>query len=65
MSDAEKSSLIAEFSAVTGVDADRARFYLESAQWKLDVRFYFMNWPHFNFIVESNLSISLQYSVFL
>ena len=38
MSDSEKSALISEFSAVTGVDGERARFYLESSQWKLDVR---------------------------
>ncbi|KAK2141272.1 hypothetical protein LSH36_1130g00002 [Paralvinella palmiformis] len=37
MSDSEKSALISEFSAVTGVDGERARFYLESSQWMLDL----------------------------
>lgn len=33
----EKSRLIAEFSGVTDVEAERARFYLESAGWNLTV----------------------------
>ena len=35
---ASHSELIAQFTCVTGVDAERAKFYLESAAWKLDVR---------------------------
>ncbi len=37
MADTDHSELLAKFSNVTGADADRARFYLESAAWKLDV----------------------------
>ena len=35
------SELIAQFTSVTGVDAERAKFFLESAAWKLDVSIYF------------------------
>ncbi|XP_068708774.1 NSFL1 cofactor p47-like [Montipora foliosa] len=35
--ESEKSRLIAEFSGVTDVDTERARFYLESARWDLHI----------------------------
>lgn len=38
MSQADKTELVANFTSVTGVDTERARFYLEAAAWKLDVR---------------------------
>ena len=38
---ASHSELIAQFTSVTGVDAERAKFFLESAAWKLDVSIYF------------------------
>ena len=38
---ANQSELIASFTNITGVDADRARFYLESSGWNLDVRLIF------------------------
>ena len=44
MADASHSDLIAQFTGVTGVDAERAKFYLESAAWKLDVSLYL--YPH-------------------
>ena len=34
---ADKEGLITQFTAITGVDVDRATFYLESANWNLDV----------------------------
>ena len=34
---ASHSELIAQFTGVTGVDTDRAKFYLEAAGWNLDV----------------------------
>lgn len=33
----ENPELISQFTAITGVDEDRAKFYLESSAWKLDV----------------------------
>ena len=36
---ADKEGLVAQFMAITGVDTDRATFYLESAGWNLDVSF--------------------------
>ncbi|XP_043210067.1 NSFL1 cofactor p47-like isoform X2 [Amphibalanus amphitrite] len=33
---ADKEGLVAQFMAITGVDTDRATFYLESAGWNLD-----------------------------
>ena len=35
---ADKEGLVAQFMAITGVDTERATFYLESAEWNLDVR---------------------------
>ncbi|XP_038052932.1 piggyBac transposable element-derived protein 4-like isoform X1 [Patiria miniata] len=35
--EAQKASLIADFAGVTGVDADRAKFYLESSGWQLQI----------------------------
>ena len=40
--ESEKSRLIAEFSGVTDVDTERARFYLESARWDLHVSVFFI-----------------------
>lgn len=37
MADASHSDLLAQFTGVTGVDAERAKFYLEAAAWNLDV----------------------------
>ena len=37
----ERNRLVAEFSGVTDVDAERAQFYLESAGWDLHVSFVF------------------------
>lgn len=34
---ADQDEMIVQFSDVTGVRADRARFYLESANWTLQV----------------------------
>ena len=42
MADAAHSELIAQFTGVTGVDTDRAKFFLESAGWNLDVSIYFI-----------------------
>lgn len=36
MSDNEE--LVSQFTAITGVDDERAKFFLESSAWKLDVR---------------------------
>ncbi len=33
----EHADFVVQFRDVTGVDEDRARFYLESSGWKLDV----------------------------
>lgn len=35
--EAERNRLVAEFSGVTDVDAERAQFYLESSGWNLHV----------------------------
>ncbi|KAI0226633.1 NSFL1 cofactor p47 [Lamellibrachia satsuma] len=37
MADASHDELIVQFTSVTGADAERAKFYLESAAWSLDV----------------------------
>lgn len=34
----EEASLITQFREVTGVDEQRAQFFLESAGWQIDVR---------------------------
>lgn len=34
---ADKDQIISQFSNVTGVDAGRAQFHLESAAWNLEV----------------------------
>lgn len=34
----EEGELVAQFTAISGVDADRAKFFLESAAWNLEVR---------------------------
>ena len=33
----DEASLISQFREVTGVDQQRAQFYLESAGWEIDV----------------------------
>lgn len=38
---ASQEQSVKEFVAVTGVDEERARFFLESAGWSLHVRFRF------------------------
>lgn len=35
--DESQADKISQFTGVTGVDADRAKFYLESAAWSVDV----------------------------
>ena len=35
--EADHADLIAKFAGVTGVDAERAEFYLQSSGWMLDV----------------------------
>nr|CAD7394171.1 unnamed protein product [Timema cristinae] len=37
MSDSNKPQLLSQFTDVTGVDEERARFYLESSAWQLEV----------------------------
>ena len=39
MSGENRDELVADFTTVTGVDADRAKFYLEASGWNLDVGF--------------------------
>lgn len=36
MADQDRDELIAQFAAISGVDSERARFYLESAAWQLE-----------------------------
>lgn len=38
MSDSDHTEILSEFRAVTNVAEDRAKFYLESANWNLQVR---------------------------
>lgn len=38
MSDSNHNEILSEFRAVTNVAEDRAKFYLESANWNLQVR---------------------------
>ena len=33
----QRSALITEFISVTGIDAERATYYLESAEWDIQV----------------------------
>lgn len=40
MSDGNHDEVLSEFTGVTGVDKDRAKFYLESANWDLSVNIY-------------------------
>lgn len=37
MSESEQSNKINEFAGITNVDQERAKFYLESAAWNMDV----------------------------
>lgn len=46
---ADHSSLLADFVNITAVDEERAKFYLESSNWQLEVRF-FIN----NFTIDTN-----------
>jgi hypothetical protein len=39
---ADRDELLSQFTDVTGVDAERAKFYLESSAWQLEVRQYIM-----------------------
>lgn len=39
--DTDRKEMIAQFCDVTGVPEDRATFYLESANWTLQVRSHF------------------------
>merc|ERR1711936_951018 len=34
---ADKDEQLAQFQSITGCDADRAQFYLESSNWQLDL----------------------------
>lgn len=38
MADSDHTEILSEFRAVTNVAEDRAKFYLESANWNLQVR---------------------------
>lgn len=38
MADKDKEGLVSQFTLISGVDAERAKFYLESAAWSLEVR---------------------------
>ena len=38
--ESEKNELIAQFTSVTGTDAQRAQFYLESSGWQLQVSYW-------------------------
>lgn len=40
MSEAGRDELISQFSDITGTTADRATFYLEAANWTLQVIFF-------------------------
>lgn len=40
---ASQEQSVREFVAVTGVDEERARFFLESAGWSLHVRFFVLS----------------------
>lgn len=37
MSDSDKSSLVNEFAEIADVNDERAKYYLESAAWNMDV----------------------------
>ncbi len=37
MADEDQGKLISQFREVTGIDEERARFYLEAANWQLPV----------------------------
>jgi len=37
MSESEQSNKVNEFASITDIDAERAKFYLESAAWNMDV----------------------------
>ena len=50
---ADKEGLVAQFMAITGVDTERATFYLESAGWNLDVRLYLSTFVDVDCIVLS------------
>jgi UBX domain-containing protein 1 len=34
---ADRDELLSQFTDVTGIDAERAKFYLESSAWQLEV----------------------------
>lgn len=38
MADKDKEGLVSQFTLISGIDAERAKFYLESAAWSLEVR---------------------------
>jgi len=38
MSESEQSNKVNEFAGITNVDPERAKFYLESAAWRMDVK---------------------------
>lgn len=38
MSESEQSDKVNEFAGITNVDSERAKFYLESAAWSMDVK---------------------------
>ena len=50
MADASHDELIVQFTSVTGADAERAKFYLESAAWSLDVTITIPQLSFLNFI---------------
>lgn len=46
MSDSNHNEILSEFRAVTNVAEDRAKFYLESANWNLQVRTIYSTYIH-------------------
>lgn len=48
---ASHEELVSQFTDVTGVESERARFYLESSAWQLGVRqhiYHISSKPYFN-----------------
>lgn len=42
---ASRDELVSQFADVTGVEAERALFYLESSAWQLEVRLHIYETP--------------------
>lgn len=35
----ERDDLLSQFTGITGLDAERAKFFLDSSNWQLDVSY--------------------------